>query len=151
MQIDIRQATSRDAGDVAECVCRAFIDYIPLIGKQPQPMLDVYPALISQSRVYLAASQEKIVGVLVVDETDEGFCIDTLAIHPAFQGCGIGKQLIDLAENLAKQRQFQSVYLATNSLMFKTQGIYTHLGFVEYDKRIVNSYNRIMMRKKISF
>ncbi len=149
MQIDIRHAVPGDAAEVTACVCHAFIDYIPIIGKQPQPMLDDYLRLINQSMVYVAASDAKIVGVLVVGKTEEGFCIETLATHPALQGCGIGKKLIGWAEILAKQQQFKSIYLSTNSLMHKSQEIYKYLGFVEYDKCVVNGYDRIMMRKKI--
>ena len=149
MPYEIKLATARDAGGVAECVCRAFIDYIPLIGKQPQPMLDDYQALISHHSVYVVAEDSKVVGVLVVGETEDGFCIETLATHPEVQGIGIGKKLISFAENMARQRRYDSIYLTTNIHMLKSQAIYSHLGFVECGKSIVGGYQRMKMQKII--
>ena len=65
MQTQIRQAGLADAGEIAFCVCQAFIHYIPLIGKQPQPMLEDYQSLIKAHRVFVLCKEEKIVGVLV--------------------------------------------------------------------------------------
>ena len=123
MPITIREATPEDAGPVTACVCHAFIDYITAIGKQPQPMLDDYQALIAARKVFVASEQDIIAGVLVITEDNEGFCIETLATHPTMQGHGIGKTLIAYAENVARTKQATSVYLSTNSIMTQSQHI----------------------------
>ena len=149
MQTTIRLAVSADAAGVTDCVCRAFIDYIAVIGQQPQPMLEDYQSLISQSRVYIAVADAQLAGVLVIDTTGQEFCIDTLATHPLCQGAGIGKKLIAWAERLAQEQDGDAVTLSTNRLMHKTRAIYRHLGFVDYDHAIVNGYDRILMRKTL--
>lgn len=150
MPCTIRLATEAEAGGVAFCVCKAFIDYIPQIGKQPQPMLDDYAALIGLNKVYVAITDGVVAGVLVLDMTDEGFCLDTIAVDPQSHGTGLGRQLIAFAEQQAKDNGFDSLYLSTNRVMERTQQIYLHLGFAEYDQRTVNGYQRIYMRKYIS-
>lgn len=150
MQTEIRQAVQADAGEVASCVCHAFIHYIPLIGKQPQPMLDDYQALIQDCKVFVIGKDNKIVGVLVLEQTKEGFCIDTLAVHPLMQGLGLSKKLISFAATVARKMHYKSLYLSTNQIMHKAQTIYKHLGFVEYDRRVVNGYDRLFFRKDLA-
>ena len=150
MSITIRAATQTETGSVTACVCHAFIDYIPAIDKQPQPMLDDYQRLIEEGRVFAAFVEESLVGVLVLSEEADSLCIETLATHPRAQGQGIGKALISFAESVARSNKAASVWLSTNSLMHHAQQIYHHLGFVVYDRRIVNGYDRIFFRKNLT-
>jgi GNAT superfamily N-acetyltransferase len=150
MSITIRAATQTETGSVAACVCHAFIDYIPAIGKQPQPMLDDYQRLIDEGRVFAAFVEESLVGVLVLSEEADSLCIETLATHPRAQGQGIGKALLSFAESVARTNKAASIWLSTNSLMLHAQQIYHHLGFVVYDRRIVNGYDRIFFRKNLT-
>lgn len=149
MQIKIRRAVSDDVAAVTDCVCQAFIHYIQRIGKQPGPMLDDYQTLISQDVVYVACRQAEVVGVLVLLETDEGFCIETIAVRPGAQGLGLGSTLLAFAEQVARQSGFTSLYLSTHRLMHESQAVYAHLGYVEFDQRMVNGYDRIFVRKQI--
>lgn len=149
MSIEIRLAVTLDDGAVAHCVCQAFINYILRIGKQPGPMLDDYQSLIAQRVVYVACQQEEIVGVLVLLETDEGFCIETIAVLPSSQGTGIGGKLLAFAESVALNLGYISIYLSTHRLMYESQAVYAHSGYVEFDRRIVNGYDRIFIRKQL--
>lgn len=149
MPVKIRRAVAQDTSAVTDCVCQAFIHYIPRIGKQPGPMLDNYQLLIDQSVVYAAYASTGIVGVLVLTETDEGFCLETIATHPRIQGQGIGGRLLSFAEDQARQAGHTSIYLSTHKLMHESQAIYRHLGYVEFDRRIVNGYDRIFVRKQL--
>lgn len=150
MPITIRAATRIDAGHVTACVCHAFITYIAAIGKQPQPMLDDYQALIDTGLVFAAFEEEKLVGVLVISEESHSLCIETLATHPHAQGRGVGKALIAYAETIARANRAASIWLSTNSLMHHAQQIYEHLGFMAYDRRSVNGYDRIFYRKNLT-
>jgi GNAT superfamily N-acetyltransferase len=147
--IGIRLAVKDDIAAVTQCVCQAFIHYISRIGKQPGPMLDDYQALVEQGVVFVACQKSEIVGALVLLETDEGFCIETIAVRPDAQGRGIGRQLLAYSEDLARQSGYASIYLSTHRLMHESQSVYAHLGYVEFDRRIVNGYDRIFVRKQL--
>ncbi len=149
MAIKIRLAVAQDASAVTDCVCQAFIRYIPRIGKQPGPMLDDYQLLVEQGVVYVGCASTEVVGVLVLLENDEGFCIETIAVDPRLQGRGVGRQLLSFAESQAKKSGHTSIYLSTHKLMHESQAIYGHLGYVEFDRLIVNGYDRIFVRKPI--
>lgn len=150
MPISIRLAGSDDVASVAYCVCRAFIHYIPRIGKQPGPMLDDYRDLVEQGVVYVACAQQEVVGAVVLLETDEGFCIETIAVSPQAQGQGIGSKLLKFCEIIAQQKGYSSIYLSTHRLMHESQAVYAHVGYVEFDQRIVKGYDRIFVRKQLS-
>lgn len=149
MTIETRRAFAKDVAAVTDCVCQAFIHYIPRIGKQPGPMLDDYQVLVGQGAVWVAVQQADISGVLVLSETDEGFCIETIAVHPRVQGFGVGGKLLTHAEIMAKQSGHSSIYLSTHRLMHESQAVYAHLGYVEFDRRTVKGYDRIFVRKQL--
>ena len=149
MPIDIRLALDEDVAAVTDCVCQAFVRYILRIGKQPGPMLDDYQTLVRQGAVYVAAQEGDILGVLVLVVTQEGFCIETIAVHPNSQGLGIGSKLLFYAETQARQSGYTSIYLSTHKLMHESQSVYAHLGYVEFDRRIVHGYDRIFVRKQL--
>jgi len=149
MKVKIRLAVAQDVAAVTDCVCQAFIHYIPRIGKQPGPMLDDYQMLVEHSAVWVAGQQADILGVLVLSETDEGFCIETIAVRPGAQGLGIGRKLLSHAEGIAKQSGHSSIYLSTHRLMHESQLVYAHVGYVEFDRRMVKGYDRIFVRKQL--
>jgi len=149
MTIEIRRACAQDVAAVTDCVCQAFIHYIARIGKQPGPMLDDYQMLVGQGVVWVATQHNDILGVLVLSETDEGFCIETIAVRPNAQGLGIGRQLIVHAETQARQSGHSSIYLSTHRLMYESQAVYAHVGFVEFDRRMVKGFDRIFVRKQL--
>jgi len=149
MSVDLRLAVAGDVAAVTYCVCQAFMHYIPRIGRQPGPMLDDYRALVGQGFVTVACQKDEVVGVLVMFETDEGFCIEAIAVLPSAQGSGLGARLLSFAEVAAKQSGYASIYLSTHRLMVESQAVYAHLGYVEFDQRIVNGFDRIFVRKQL--
>jgi GNAT superfamily N-acetyltransferase len=119
--------------------------------------LSFYPSLaghyggyiVEQGAVWGTVKQANILGVLVLSETDEGFCIETIAVRPSAQGLGIGRQLLTRAEMLAKQSGYSSLYLSTHRLMDESQAVHGQVGYVEFDRRTVKGYDRIFVRKQL--
>jgi GNAT superfamily N-acetyltransferase len=79
-------------------------------------LLDL-PAEIEAGHVWLAEMNGNTIGVLVQYETDDGSYIDTVAVVPHQQGRGVGRQLLDFAEQEALRRGYDSLYLCTNVKM----------------------------------
>jgi GNAT superfamily N-acetyltransferase len=106
-------------------------------------------ALAAQGRVWVAEVQGRIVGALVAYDTEQGFYIDTVAAHPAAQGTGVGRALLEFAEQEAGRRGFDSLYLCTNAKMTENQVLYPKIGYVEYDRRTQDGYERVFYRKPL--
>jgi N-acetylglutamate synthase-like GNAT family acetyltransferase len=85
------------------------------------PMTLDYGDEIRQKPVTVAEDGEEVVGVLVLDTTDEGFLIYNVAVHPTRRGTGVGRALLEFAEAEARRAGFDSVYLFTHEKMTENQ------------------------------
>jgi GNAT superfamily N-acetyltransferase len=148
-EITVRSANPSDAASVAACVNAAFSLYIERIGKPPGAMLADYPSIIAAGQVWVAEIDTQIVGVLVQFETKDGFYVDTVAAHPIFQGKGVGRALLVFAEQEARRRGFRSIYLCTNVKMTENQVFYPKIGYVEYERKQDEGYDRVFYRKQL--
>ena len=146
----IRAATLADVPDVTRCVCAAYLRYIERIGKQPAPMLQDYANVIRTSQVHVAEREQHILGVLELLVADEGFLLDSIAVDPSAQGTGIGRRLLEFAEQEAKRHGYDSIYLMTNEKMTENQALYSRIGYILFDRRIVHGYPRVLMRKALT-
>jgi len=149
-EVVVRLAKPEDAAGIAACVCEAYVHYIERIGKQPGPMLEDYSEVIQQFQVHVAVAGGKIVGAIVLKITDEGFYVDNVAVRPAVKGTGVGRLLLEVAEAEAHRQGYKSIYLATHELMTENRALYSRIGYVEYDHRVVNGYPRVFFRKVLS-
>src|SRR5262249_42805887 len=113
----LREALPGDAAAVNACVQAAYAPWVKRIGRKPWPMLQDYALVIREQHVVIAEADGQLAGVLVLAETDEGFLIDNVAVHPSKKGQGIGKALLVHAEQEAVARGYESVYLYTNDRM----------------------------------
>lgn len=146
----VRLASAVDAKAALECVAAAFGPYVARIGKPPGPMLLDYPSLIADGSVWIAERNAGIEGVLVQYETEHGFYVDTVASSPKARGTGVGRALLEFAEQEAAGRGFGSVYLCTNSKMTENQVFYPSIGYVEYDRKSDGGYERVFYRKQLA-
>jgi GNAT superfamily N-acetyltransferase len=149
MNLQIRPASAADEAAARACVDAAFQMYIERIGKPPGPMLLDYAAEIAAGHVWVAEADGQLVGTLVQFETEDGFHIDTVAAHPDVQGTGVGRALLVHAEDEARRRGYDSLYLCTNEKMTENQIFYPRIGYVETGRRIEDGYERVFYRKPL--
>ena len=148
--VAIRAATPADVAAITRCVCDAYLRYIERVGKQPWPMLQDYASVIRTSQVHVAERDGRIVGVLELLITDQGFLLDSVAVDPLAQGTGVGRHLLQFAEAEAKRQGFDSIYLMTNEKMTENQDLYARIGYVLFDRQTVHGYCRVLMRKPLA-
>jgi ribosomal protein S18 acetylase RimI-like enzyme len=144
----LRPARQRDAAGVAELVSAAYGHYVPRIGRPPSPMCENYAEVIRTRAVTIAEHAGSIVGVVVLAVTGEGFLIENVAVHPAHQGRGIGKALLQFAEVQAQRARFDSIYLYTHEKMTENRALYESIGYVQYE-RCPSDAPRVYMRKQL--
>lgn len=148
--LTIRPATKNDATAIASCVEHAYSYYIPLIGKLPGPMLEDYVAVIAAHEVYVAqAADGEIAGALVLVAQADRLLLDNIAVLPAVQGQGVGRQLIALAERRAVEMDYQEIELYTHLCMVENQAIYTAMGYVECRRISEKGFDRIYFNKQL--
>jgi len=147
--VTLRPATTEDADALAALVHDAYQHYVERIGREPGPMTNDYRDVIEDRQVTVAEDGEGIAGLIVVGPTDDGFLIDNVAVEPSRQGSGIGRALLEHAEEEARRAGYDSIYLYTNEEMTENQAFYKRVGYVEYARRVRLGLARVYMRKRL--
>lgn len=151
MAIKIERATSADVPQIEVLVKTAYNHYIERIGSPPGPMLDDYTACVCEHDVFVARSQiGEIAGLLVLIAFDEFMLLDNVAVTPNAQGQGIGKRLMEYAEDFAREQGFREIRLYTHETMVENQAIYKHFGYEEFERRTEKGFARVYMKKNLT-
>ncbi len=146
----LRAAGAADARAIKACIDASYGHYVARIAGLPGPMRDDYAEVIRTRRsVTVAEEGGAIVGVLVLDVTDDGFLLETVGVVPAHWGKGIGRVLLELAESEARKAGFDSIYLYTHQMMTENQALYRKIGYTEYERRVDDGLPRVFMRKRL--
>jgi ribosomal protein S18 acetylase RimI-like enzyme len=145
----IRIARHHHAPVVRDVVDAAYTHYIARIGKPPSPMLDDYGRRIADGQTWVIEDAGRIVGVVVLEETQAGFVLDNVAVLPGCQGKGHGRALVAFAEAEARRRGYDAVHLYTHALMIENIGFYYRLGFIETHRVSEKGYDRVYMTKHL--
>lgn len=94
-------------------------------------MRDDYARRIADGQAWVVEDERTIVGLVVLKDGPEALLIPNVAVTPAAQGKGYGRQLIAFAEEEAKRRGYDEIRLVVNALMVENLALYRHFGFVE--------------------
>ena len=147
--ITLRRAHHDDAAAVTACVCRAYLPWIPIVGRQPGPMLEDYAAVIARHQVHVAERDGGVVGVLVLDVDRERVFVDNVCVDPSLQRAGVGRLMLAYAEDEARRRGYASIDLSTHERMASNLALYARLGYSVVERRTVDGYPRVFMRKAV--
>ena len=148
MEGEARRALKGDLLEIARCVEAAYSKYIPRLGRRPAPMFADYGALIEAGVVFVIGTPP--VATVTLTAKQNALWVDNLAVDPAYQGGGLGRLLMQFAENEARQRALAEIRLYTNELMTENIAFYTGLGYEECERREEEGYRRVFFRKDAS-
>jgi ribosomal protein S18 acetylase RimI-like enzyme len=127
----IRQAVAADLAAVERIVRDSYLKYIERLGREPSTMSDDYGRHIADGTVWVYVEDDVVLGILVLLDKPDHLHLDNVAVAPAAQGRGVGRALIDFAENEARRRGFREVRLTTNPHMRENLAMYPRLGYRE--------------------
>ncbi|WP_251977811.1 GNAT family N-acetyltransferase [Salinicola avicenniae] len=148
--ITLRLATAADRPRVEALVNAAYGHYVERIGTVPGPMRDDYAAYIAAGYVTLLLDDEAIGGLLVLIPHDDTLLLDNVAVAPGHQGRGIGRRLMQLAEQRARELGLGSITLYTQEQMHENRAIYRHYGYVETHHARERGLDRVYLRKMLT-
>jgi ribosomal protein S18 acetylase RimI-like enzyme len=89
-------------------------------------------------------------GVLVMMPEADALFIENVAVHPVHQQQGLGRRLLEFAEQQARATGLSALTLYTNEQMVENIAIYRYLGFEETDRKQDHGFHRVFMRKSLS-
>lgn len=145
----IRSAVCGEAEIVRSIVHAAYQHYIARIGKPPGPMLDDYAQRIADGQAWVLEDDGHVVGILVLEETPDGFLLDNIAVLPEVNGKGHGRALMEFAEAEATRRGYREIKLYTHVMMTENIALYSRIGFVETHRIREKGFDRVYMTKRL--
>ena len=142
----IRRATIADTPTIVAIARAAYSKYVPRIGREPPPMVADFAAAIGRNVIAVAEADGEVVGFMIAWPEPEGYLIDNVAVDPARQKRGLGRQLIEHAASEARRLGLPALCLYTNDAMTENLALYRRIGFVETHRAVENGLNRVYMR-----
>jgi ribosomal protein S18 acetylase RimI-like enzyme len=147
----IHRARPEDRAAIEAIVNAAYAIYVERIGKPPGPMLDDYAGLIADGMVsVLADTDGTIAAVIVLVPQPDHLLLDNIAVRPDRQSRGLGRRLIEFAEDEARRLGFAELRLYTHEKMTENIALYARLGFVETGRGHQAGYDRVFMTKRLA-
>ena len=143
---NIRVALPEDANGLQECMEKAYSTYQVRMGGERLPPMDInYSKEIAEFPTWVVELDDQITGGIIMSFEGDYASIANIAVHPQFQGKGIGGGLLTFAENKAKEKNYLRLRLATHILLTENISLYKHLGWTETDR----DDTRVYMEKGI--
>lgn len=147
--VAMRRATPDDAGALADLAIAAYERYLPRLpaGLRPGPMDADYRAAIEHDETWVAEADGTIAGFLVLVPRSDHLLLENVAVRPGFQGRGLGRRLLALAEERAGHHGLDMIRLYTHAVMVENQLLYERLGYVETGRRTDAGFDRVFYEK----
>ncbi|MDQ0644276.1 GNAT family N-acetyltransferase [Microbacterium murale] len=129
-EIVLSRISPADAGEVLTIQRAAFVSEAQIYGTADMPpltqTLDEVRAELAQANGWVARVDGRLVGAIHVRETDDMLLIGRIAIAPDMQGTGIGRALLQAAEEDSKAPKAE---LFTGSLSEANVRLYESCGY----------------------
>jgi len=146
--LGLRRATVDDLPAVRAVIGAAYARYLPRMDKAPAPMSRDYRPSVEAGTTWVAGSP--VTAVLTLYPREDHLYVENIAVDPSAQGRGLGRALMEFAEQEAARRGLNRMALVTHEAMTENQAIYARLGYVEIERRTEDGYRRIYMEKPLT-
>jgi GNAT superfamily N-acetyltransferase len=125
----LRPAVPTDASAIRGLTRDAYAKWVPVIGREPKPMMADYAEAVRKHRIDLLYVDRVLAALIeTIPETDH-LLIENVAVSPPFQGRGLGRKLMAHAERVAASLGHYDVRLYTNKLFVENVQLYSKLGY----------------------
>src|SRR5215471_2750268 len=142
----IRKATAEHTARIGAIARAAYAKYVPRIRREPPPMAADFAAAVAAGHVVVIGTAGAVDGYMIAWPETDAYLVDNIAIDPARQGKGLGRQLMDHAVAEAKRRRLSAIRLYTNAAMTENLSMYAHMGFVETHRAVEKGFDRVYLR-----
>ncbi|MFJ6938424.1 GNAT family N-acetyltransferase [Streptomyces sp. NPDC101132] len=151
-----RPAVEADLEAVRRVTDAAYGHYVARIGIRPAPMDADHAAEIAAGHVHVTGPRPQlppgappVSGVVVLVPRADHLFLDSIAVHPEAHGTGLGRQLLEYAEERARALGLPEIRLYTNALMWENQRLYPRFGYEFTERRVDGVYDRLHYRKAV--
>jgi ribosomal protein S18 acetylase RimI-like enzyme len=144
---EFRRAIEADLPSIQRVIAAAYHKYLTRMDRPPAPLLRDYRRAVESGAVWVTGNP--VIGLISLTQSDDVILIENIAVHPDQQGNGLGRQLMEFAEEQARINRIGRLALYTNEVMTENQAIYARLGYRVIGRRVEDGYRRIYMEKTL--
>ena len=145
----IRRATIDDAPAIRTLTRRAYAKWVPLIGREQQPMGADYVAAVQRHRIDLLYADGVLAALIEMIPQGGHLLVENVAVSPAFQRRGLGRKLLAHAEEVAALLGHDEIRLYTNERFVGNVELYRRLGYRIDRKEEFRGSPRVHMSKAL--
>ena len=127
--IQIIRATPADAKAIRQLVRDAYAKWVPLLGREPLPMLADYDLAVREHEVDLAYVEGQLAALIEMIVKPDHLFIENVAVAPTHQGRGLGRHLLAHAERRARELGVAQLRLLTAEVMNSNILLYQSVGY----------------------
>jgi len=147
--IEMRRARAEDAQSVRQLVREAYARWVPVIGREPMPMLADYDAAIRDHEIYLMVGDGEIIALIETITHLDYLFIENIAVSPLHQGKGLGRRLLVHAERQAEAAGLFELRLLTNGAFEANVRLYQSAGLQIEKTEPFMGGTTVYMRKQL--
>ncbi len=147
--MQIRQAGPADAAAVRALTRQAYGKWVPVIGREPKPMLADFDVAVGEHQVALLERSGVLLGLVEVIAEADHLLVENLAIHPEHQRQGLGRRLLAHAEALGLAQGFSEARLYTNQAFAGNVALYQSAGWAVERTEPFMGGTTVFMRKRL--
>ena len=148
--LNTRQGTAADIDTIRAFTRQSYAKWVPLIGREPLPMSANYEQTIETNRFDLFYQDQELAALLETINNEDHLLIENVCVAPFLQRMGIGKSLLDYAEELAKDACYDMIRLNTNKFFEGNVDLYLRHGYaIDWEKPVVGGIH-VHMKKSIA-
>ena len=145
----LRRAGEADAEAIAALVAAAYVDYTPLLGRTPFPMLADYHEVVREHQAWVLMDAGRMVGVIELVPAPDHLWVENVAIAPTDQGRGHGRRLLAHAEAEARRQGLAEIGLLTNERYLANIAMYQRYGYRETHREPRGGTDLVYFRKRL--
>jgi GNAT superfamily N-acetyltransferase len=142
-----RLASEADLPAITSVIAAAYARYLDRMDRPPAPVLADYRDAIAAGHVWVTG--EPVTAVLVLIPEHDAMLVENVAVSPAAQGTGLGRRLMEFAEEQALASGLCRMTLYTNDVMTENLAIYARFGYRVTARQSQDGYSRVFMEKDL--
>ncbi|WP_197688372.1 GNAT family N-acetyltransferase [Bradyrhizobium lablabi] len=143
-----RRATSGDVGTVREITRAAYSKWVPVIGREPKPMIADYEQAVVDHVIDIYEQGGLPIALIELIPKPSYLLIENVAVLPDRHGNGIGGLLLERAETIARSLGLSELRLYTNAMFATNITFYARRGFEEFMREPHASGSEVVHMKK---
>jgi ribosomal protein S18 acetylase RimI-like enzyme len=125
----LRRATQADAMSVRDLTRAAYAKWVPVLGREPLPMVADYEVAIRDHVVTLLYLDGQLAAMIEMRPEAGHLLIVNVAVSPAHQGRGHGRTLLAHAEELTRLLGLEELRLYTSARLTGNVRLYERVGY----------------------